>query len=127
MIKPDGVSKGIVDEVIARIQRTGLRVVSKKRMRLDRKIAEELYSVHERKPFFERLVSHVLSGEVVVMIVEGEKAISLVRELMGATDPSKAVKGTIRSDFASNITENIVHGSDSLESARREIQIFFSG
>jgi nucleoside-diphosphate kinase len=125
MIKPDGVRKGLVDEIVSRIQRIGLKITSSRRLKFDRKLAERLYSVHEEKPFFEKLVYHVLSGEVVVMTVEGEQAIARIRELIGATDPSKASKGTIRGDFASTITENIVHAADSPENAKREISIFF--
>jgi len=125
MVKPDGVRKGLVDEIVARIQRAGLKVASARRMKFDRELAERLYSVHRGKPFFENLVTHVLSGEVVVMTVEGDQAISKMRELIGATDPSKAAKGTIRGDFASSITENIIHAADSPENARREISIFF--
>ena len=125
MVKPDGVAKGLTDEIVARIERAGLKIVSMSRMRLDRGLAEELYSVHLGKDFFERLVEHVLSGEVVVMLVEGERAILRMRELMGATDPAKAAKGTIRGDFGSSITENVIHAADSAESAGRELPLFF--
>ncbi len=127
MVKPDGVAKGLTDEIIARIDRAGLKIVSMRRMKLDRGLAEELYSVHRGKDFFERLVEHVLSGEVVVMLVEGDRAIARIRELLGATDPTKAAKGTIRSDFGSSITENIIHAADSAENAGRETRIFFGG
>ena len=127
MIKPDGVAKGKTDEIVARIERAGLHIVSKRRMKLSRELAEELYSVHRGKDFFERLVDHVLSGGVVVMLVEGDRAIARMRELMGATDPVKAAKGTIRGDFGSTITQNVIHGADSTESAKREIPIFFKG
>lgn len=126
MIKPDGVRKGLVEEIISRIRRAGLNIAAQRRLQLDRELAERLYSVHKGKPFFERLVDHVLSGEVVVMIVEGENAVSKMRELIGATDPAKAAKGTIRGDFASSVTENIIHAADSPENARREMSIFFS-
>lgn len=125
MVKPDGVAKGLTDEIVARIERAGLKIVSTRRMRLDRGLAEELYSVHHGKDFFDRLVEHVLSGEVAVMLVEGENAITRMRELTGATDPAKAAKGTIRGDFGSSITENIIHAADSAESAEREMRIFF--
>jgi len=125
MVKPDGVAKGLTDEIVARIKRAGLKIVSKRRMRLNRAFAEKLYSVHRGKDFFGHLVEHVLSGEVVVMLVEGEKAITRMRELTGATDPAKAAKGTIRGDFGSSITENIIHAADSAESAEREMRIFF--
>lgn len=125
MIKPDGVRKGLVDEIVARIQRAGLQITSMRRMKFDRELAEKLYSVHKGKPFFDRLVEHVLSGDVVVVTVEGERAIVRIRELIGSTDPAKAAKGTVRGDFASNITENIVHAADSPESVKREIPLFF--
>ncbi len=125
MVKPDGVAKGLTDEIVARVERAGLKIVSMRRMRLDRGLAEELYSVHRGKDFFERLVEHVLSGEVVVMLVEGERTIVRMRELSGATDPTKAAKGTIRGDFGSSITENIIHAADSAESAEQELPLFF--
>ena len=125
MIRPDGVAKGLTDEIIGRIKRAGLRVVSVKRINIDRASAERLYAIHRGKEFFERLVGHVLSGPVVVMLVEGENAIARMRELIGATDPAKAAKGTIRGDFGSSITENVIHAADSLESAKYEMPIFF--
>jgi len=125
MIKPDGVRKGLVEEIVSRIKRTGLRIASMRHMKLDAALADKLYSVHKDKPFFDKLVKFVLSGDVVVMIVEGGQAISRMRELNGATDPTKAAKGTIRGDFATGVTENIIHASDSPENAAREISIFF--
>jgi nucleoside-diphosphate kinase len=125
MIKPDGVKKNLTDEIIARIERAGLRVVSKRQMRLNRATAEKLYAVHRGKEFFERLVEHVLSGPVVVMLVEGDRAIARMRELVGATDPARAAPGTIRGDFGSSITQNIIHAADSPESAEYEIPLFF--
>jgi len=125
MIKPDGVERGLVDEVIDRIKGTGLKIVAMRREKLDRPKAEELYSVHRGKDFFEKLVEHVLSGEVVVMLVEGDRAVIRMRELIGATDPAKAEKGTIRGDLATDITHNVVHAADSPESFEREAQIFF--
>ena len=125
MVKPDGVAKGLTDEIIGRIKRAGLRIVSMKQINMNRTTAERLYAVHRGKEFFERLVGHVLSGPVVVMLVEGENAIARMRELIGATDPAKAAKGTIRGDFGSSITENVIHAADSLESAKYEMPIFF--
>lgn len=125
MIKPDGLVKGLTDEIVARIERAGLKIVSMRKMKLDRGLAEELYSVHRGKEFFKRAVDHALSGEVVVMLVEGEGAIARMRELIGATDPAKAAKGTIRGDFGSNVPENIIHAADSAESAGRELSLFF--
>jgi nucleoside-diphosphate kinase len=125
MVKPDGVKKGLTDEIICRIERAGLRIISMKKVNMDRAQAERLYAVHRGKDFFGRLVDHVLSGPVVVMLVEGDRAISKMRELVGATDPAKAAKGTIRGDFGSSITKNIIHAADSAKSAEHEIPIFF--
>jgi nucleoside-diphosphate kinase len=125
MVKPDGVKKGLTEEIVGMIERAGLRIVSMKRINMDRATAERLYAVHRGKDFFERLVDHVLSGPVVAMLVEGDRAISKMRELIGATDPAKVAKGTIRGDYGSSITENVIHAADSAESAEHEIPIFF--
>ncbi len=125
MIKPDGVRRGLIGEVISRFERKGLKIVALKMLHMSREQAEELYSVHRDKPFFNDLVEFVTSGPVVVMIVEGESAISVVRTLIGPTDGRKAPPGTIRGDFALSIQENIVHASDSPESFEREHKIFF--
>lgn len=124
MIKPDGVRKGLTDEVVGRIERAGLRVAHKLELKLDRAKAEELYAIHRGKEFFEQLVEHVLSGPVVIMLVEGEGAIAKMRELVGATDPARAAKGTIRGDFGESITRNVIHAADSKESAEYEISLF---
>ena len=125
MIKPDGVRQGLTDKIVGRIKRAGLRVVSMRQIDIDRATAERLYAVHRGKEFFERLVEHVLSGPVVVMSVEGNRAVVKMRELVGATDPARAAEGTIRGDFGSSITENVIHAADSLESAKYEMPIFF--
>ena len=125
MVKPDGVERGLVGEIVGRIEGAGLKVTSMRRLRLDRGMAERLYEVHRGKDFFERLVDHVTSGEVVLMVVEGEGAVRRVRELAGATDPAKAARGTIRGDFGTGVTENVVHTADSPESAERELRLFF--
>jgi nucleoside-diphosphate kinase len=125
MIKPDGVRAGLTGEILSRISKAGLRVVSSKKLRLDRALAEQLYSPHLGKPFFEELVKFVCSGEVEVMMVEGDRAIAKMRELIGPTDPSKAPKGTVRGDFGKSITENVIHAADSSESAERELRLFF--
>ncbi len=125
MIKPDGVRKGLVGEVIARFERIGLSILALKLVHLKREEAEELYSMHKGKSFFEPLVNYVTSGPVVMMVLEGTGAINVVRKVMGATDPQEAQPGTIRGDFALSIEENIVHGSDSKETALREISLFF--
>lgn len=125
MIKPDGVRKGLVGEVIRRFEARGLNIEALKLIRLSRKEAEELYSIHRGKAFFGELVDFVLSGPVVIMVLSGKGAVNVVRKMMGATNPKDAEPGTIRGDFALEITENIVHGADSKESAEREMPIFF--
>ena len=125
MIKPDGVRKGLTGEIISRFERRGLTIEKIYKKRLTRDEAEELYAVHRGKDFFEDLVSYVTSGPVVLMVVSGPGAVKLVRMMLGATNPQEAAPGTIRGDFAIDISENIIHGSDSLESAEREISIFF--
>lgn len=125
MIKPDGYERGLVGEIISRIERKGLRIAAMKLKRLSREEAERLYSVHKGKPFFEELVSFVTRGPVVLMVVEGESAVSVVRNLLGPTDGRKAPPGTIRGDYALSLSENIAHASDSPEAARQEISIFF--
>lgn len=125
MIKPDGVAKGLTDEILARIKGAGLKIVSMRQEKLDRSTAEELYSVHRGKDFFEKLVEHVLSGPVVVALVEGERAVVRMRELIGATDPEEAAEGTIRGDFGTDITHNVIHAVDSPESFEREAPLFF--
>jgi len=126
MIKPDGVRKALVGEIVKRYQDAGLKLVGLKLMRLSQEKAEELYSIHKGKLFYDELVDFIISGPVVPVVLEGENAVARVREIMGATDPKQAAPGTIRGDFAEEVSENIVHGADSVESANREIPIFFS-
>jgi nucleoside-diphosphate kinase len=126
IVKPDGVRKCLIGEVIGRFERAGLRVVAMKMLHLNKSQAEGFYEVHRGKPFFESLTEFMSSGPVVVMVLEGNDAIRRVRQIMGATDPKKAQPGTIRRDFASDVEQNIVHGSDSPETARFEISYFFS-
>lgn len=125
MLKPDAVQRGLVGELISRLERKGLRIVALKMLQLDRALAERQYEVHRGKGFFERLVEFVTSSPVVAMVVEGERAITVVRKLMGATDPFEAEPGTIRGDFSLDLTKNLIHGSDSPEAAAREIALFF--
>jgi nucleoside-diphosphate kinase len=125
IIKPDAVQRDLIDEIIARVERQGLRVESKRRMRIDRDLAERHYAEHSEKPFFGELVEFITSGDVIVAKVTGPEAISVLRTLIGATDPAKADPGTIRGDYGKVITENLVHGSDSPESAKRELELFF--
>jgi nucleoside-diphosphate kinase len=126
IIKPDGVKKNLIGEVIRRFEQEGLRVIGLKMLKLSKGQAQGFYQVHKDKPFFDPLTDFMSSGPIVVMVLEGERAIERVREIMGATDPKKAAPGTIRAQYADNIQENIVHGSDSPESAAYEIPYFFS-
>ena len=126
IIKPDAVKKGVIGKIIDRFESNGLRISAMKKIQLDTKTAGEFYEVHKERPFFGELVEFMTSGPVVVMALEGEGAVLKNRDLMGATDPKEADKGTIRADFAESIDANAVHGSDSLENADREIKFFFS-
>ncbi|MBW2070109.1 MAG: nucleoside-diphosphate kinase [Deltaproteobacteria bacterium] len=126
IIKPDGVERGLIGEVIGRFERRGLKVVAMKMLRLTKEQAEGFYQVHRQRPFFDSLTDFMSSGPVVVMVLEGEEAIKANRELMGATDYREAAEGTIRRDYATDIEKNIVHGSDSTETAAFEIGYFFS-
>jgi len=125
IIKPDAVKKNAIGQIIARFESAGLRVVAARMMHLSRAEAEGFYAVHRERPFFKDLVEFMISGPVLVHVLEGRDAIAKNRELMGATDPKKAAKGTIRADFADSIDANAVHGSDGAETARTEIAYFF--
>ncbi|MBI5419880.1 MAG: nucleoside-diphosphate kinase [Deltaproteobacteria bacterium] len=126
IIKPDGVSKGVIGEVIRRFEKEGIRVVALKMLHLTKRQAEGFYVVHRERPFFPSLTDFMSSGPIVVMVLEGDDVIARNRTIMGATDPKKADSGTIRADFAGNIEQNIVHGSDAPETAAMEIDYFFS-
>ncbi len=126
MVKPNGVARGLVGEVVARFERRGLILRAMKLMRIPRELAERHYAEHREKPFFGELVDFITSGPVVAMVWEGNEAISVARTMMGATDPVKAAPGTIRGDFATVMAENVVHGSDGPQSAEREIGLFFA-
>jgi len=125
IIKPDAVKKNAIGQIIARFEQAGLRVVAARMMHLSRAEAEGFYAVHRERPFFRDLVGFMISGPVLVQVLEGEDAVAKNRELMGATDPKKAAKGTIRADFADSIDANAVHGSDGAQTARTEIAYFF--
>ena len=125
IIKPDAVAKNAIGSIIARFEKAGLKVVAARMLHLSREQAEGFYAVHRGRPFFNDLVSFMISGPVLVQALQGENAIAKNRELMGATDPKKAAKGTIRADFADSIDANAVHGSDSPETAKVEIAYFF--
>ena len=124
-VKPDGVGRGLVGEVIARLERKGLRLVGLKMMRVSEELAGRHYEAHREKPFFAGLVAFITSGPIVAMVWQGQDAIAIARNVMGATDPAKAAPGTLRGDFAMQIAANIVHGSDGPEAAEREIGLFF--
>jgi len=126
IVKPDGVGKNVIGEVIRRFEGEGLRIVALRMMRLDAAGASGFYHVHRERPFFGSLVAFMTSGPIVPMIVEGEDAIARVRRIMGATDPARAEAGTLRRDLASSIEQNIVHGSDSVATAAFETAYFFS-
>ena len=125
MVKPDGVKRGLVGEVVRRLEQKGFTLVGMKLMQIPRETAERHYGEHEGKPFFEGLVSFITGGPVVAMVVEGENVIAEWRKMMGATNPKDAAPGTIRGDFATTIDENVAHGSDAPATAEREIGIFF--
>ena len=125
IIKPDAVAKNVIGEILARFEKAGLRIVAARMVHLSRQEAEGFYAVHRARPFFKDLVDFMVSGPVMVQVLEGESAIQKNRDLMGATDPKKADKGTIRADFAESIDANAVHGSDAPETARVEIAYFF--
>lgn len=125
LVKPDGVRRGLVGEVISRIERRNLTLVALQMVRLDEDLARRHYSAHAGKPFFPGLLEFITSGPVVAIAVQGEGAVAIVRNLMGATDPKQAAPGTIRGDFGLVVTENLVHGSDAAESAEYELGLFF--
>jgi nucleoside-diphosphate kinase len=126
MIKPDGVQRGLVGEVISRLERKGLKLTAMKMMVISEELAAQHYGEHKGKDFYDSLVSYITSGPVVAMVWEGDRAVTLSRIIIGATDPAKAAPGTIRGDLAISVGNNLVHGSDSLASAEREIKLFFS-
>ena len=125
IIKPDAVAKNIIGEIYSRFERAGLKIVAARMMHLSREQAESFYDVHKARPFFKDLVDFMISGPVMVQVLEGENAVARHREIMGATDPKQAEPGTIRADFADSIDENAVHGSDAVETAHREVNFFF--
>jgi nucleoside-diphosphate kinase len=126
LCKPDAVQRGLVGRVISRLEEKGVKIVGLKMMEVDEALARRHYQEHVQKPFFSDLVSFITSSPVVALAVEGENAVEVVRSLMGATNPQKAAPGTIRGDFGLSLTKNLVHGSDSLASAERELALFFS-
>jgi len=125
IIKPDAVKKNVIGEIYSRFEKAGLKIVHAQMIELTKEEAEGFYAVHKDRPFFNDLVEFMTSGRVMIQVLEGENAVALNRQLMGATNPKEAVKGTIRADFAESIDANAVHGSDSLENAKIEIDYFF--
>jgi nucleoside-diphosphate kinase len=125
LVKPDAFARGLTGEIIARFERKGLRIVGLKHMTVDEDLARRHYAEHEGKPFFGELVEFITSGPLVAMVLEGEQAITAARQVIGATNPLEAAPGSIRGDFGLEVQTNLVHGSDSPESAQREIEIFF--
>ena len=126
IIKPDAVGKNVIGEIVSRFEKNGLRIIASKMLHLSAEQAQGFYAVHSERPFYKDLVKFMMSGPVVVQVLEGENAISKNRELMGATNPAEAAPGTIRADFATTVDENAVHGSDAPETAAEEIKFFFS-
>lgn len=126
IVKPDAVAKNVIGQIYARFESVGLRIVAAKMVQLSREQAESFYGVHKERPFFKDLVGFMISGPVMVQVLEGENAVLENREVMGATNPAEAAAGTIRADFADSIDENAVHGSDAPETAAEEIKFFFS-
>jgi nucleoside-diphosphate kinase len=125
MIKPDGVKRRLIGEIISRFEKRGLNIIAIKMVRISRETAEKLYEEHKGKSFFEDLISYITSGPVVCMVIEGDEAVSVIRKMIGATDPKEALPGTIRGDFALSKAENVIHASDSPEKAKKEMSLFF--
>jgi len=125
IIKPDAVAKNVIGQIYARFEKAGLRVVAAKMLHLSKEQAGEFYAVHKERPFYGELMAYMTSGPIMVQVLEGENAVAKNREVMGATNPKDAAPGTIRADFATDITENAVHGSDAAETAKNEIAFFF--
>ena len=126
LVKPDAVPRGLTGTIISRLEECGLRLVAIKMLHLDKATARRHYAVHKGKPFFDNLVNYISSGPIVAMVFAGDNAVAVIRKAMGATDPAKAEKGTIRGDFGLDIERNSVHGSDSARTAAREIKLFFT-
>jgi nucleoside-diphosphate kinase len=126
LVKPDAIQRGLAGEILSRLERRGLRIAALRLLRLDEGLAHQLYAVHRGKPFFDRLVEYMTSTPIVAAVFEGSRAVKTVRQAMGDTDPAQAAPGSIRGDLGMDIGRNLIHGSDSLENARREIALFFS-
>ena len=126
LIKPDAMQRGLAGEIIARLEKKGLKIVAMKMLHMDKSLAQRHYAIHKGKVFFDDLVSFITSSPVIAIVFQGKNAVEIIRQMMGETDPAKAYSGTIRGDFGIDIGHNLVHGSDSLENASKEIDLFFS-
>ena len=126
LIKPDAVERGLAGEIIARLEKKGLKIVAMRMLQMSKAMAERHYAIHEDKPFFPALVDFITSSPIIAAVVEGKNAVEVVRRMMGETDPLQAAPGTIRGDFGLDIGQNLIHGSDSEENAQQEISLFFS-
>jgi nucleoside-diphosphate kinase len=126
LIKPDAVQRGLAGEIISRLEARGLKIVAMKMLHMDIDVAERHYAIHKGKPFFDGLVDFITSSPIIAIVLQGTNAVQLIRQMMGETDPAKAVSGTIRGDLGIDMGHNLIHGSDSLENASREIDLFFS-
>jgi len=126
LIKPDAIQRGLAGEVIFRLEKKGLKIVAMKMLHMDKDLAQRHYAIHKGKPFFDDLVSLITSSPLIAIVFQGKNAVEVIRQMMGETDPAKAHSGTIRGDFGIDIGHNLIHGSDSLENASKEIDLFFS-
>ena len=126
LIKPDAIQRGLAGEIIYRLEKKGLKIVAMKMMHMDKNLAQRHYAIHKGKAFFNDLVSFITSSPLIAIVFQGKNAVEIIRQMMGETDPAKALSGTIRGDFGIDIGHNLVHGSDSLENASKEIDLFFS-
>ena len=126
LIKPDAIQRGLAGEIISRLEKKGLKIVAMKMLHMDKNLAQRHYAIHKGKAFFDDLVNFITSSPVIAIVFQGKNAVEIIRQMMGETDPAKAYSGTIRGDFGIDIGHNLVHGSDSLENASKEIDLFFS-
>lgn len=126
MIKPDGVRRGLIGEIVQRFEKRGMKIIGIKLLKMDIRTAEKLYEEHKGKSFYEELINYIISGPVVCMVIEADDAVNVVRKMIGSTDPKEALPGTIRGDYGLSKSENTIHASDSVEKAQREISIFFN-
>jgi nucleoside-diphosphate kinase len=126
LIKPDAIQRGLAGEIISRLESKGLKIVAMKMLHMDKKLAQRHYAIHKGKAFFDDLVNFITSSPLIAIVFQGKNAVEIIRQMMGETDPAKASSGTIRGDFGIDIVHNLIHGSDSLENASKEIDLFFS-